>query len=84
MGDLQRLPKIGKEMEKQLNGIGIYTYEDLVICGSREVWLKIKAVDPSACLHRLMGFEGAIQNIRWHNLSAEDKRKLKAFYENNK
>lgn len=84
MGELQKLNNIGKELERQLNEIGIYTYDDLVNCGSTEAWLRIKAIDPSACINRLMGLEGAIQNIRWHNLSDKDKKYLKDFYESNK
>ena len=67
-------------VEKQLNDVGINTVDDLVNLGSKEVWLKIKEIDDSACLNRLMALEGAIQNIRWHNLSEEDKENLKVFY----
>jgi len=84
MGELQKLNNIGKELEKQLNDVGIFTYDDLIDCGSYEAWLKIKEIDPSACINRLMALEGAIQNIRWHDLSDEDKKHLKDFYENNK
>ena len=84
MGELQKLNNIGTELEKQLNKVGINTYDDLVNCGSTEAWLKIKAIDPSACINRLMALEGAIQQIRWHNLSDKDKKYLKDFYENNK
>ena len=73
MGELSELPNIGKVLEKQLNDVGINTVDDLVNLGSKEVWLKIKEIDDSACLNRLMALEGAIQNIRWHNLSEEDK-----------
>jgi predicted enzyme related to lactoylglutathione lyase len=31
-----------------------------------------------------MALEGAIQNIRWHNLPDKDKQRLKEFYERNK
>ncbi|MBR3212900.1 MAG: TfoX/Sxy family DNA transformation protein [Methanosphaera sp.] len=37
-------------------------------------------MDESACLSRLMALEGAIQNIRWHDLSEDDKRNLRDFY----
>lgn len=84
MAILQELPNIGKEIEKQLNSVGINTYDDLVDCGSQEAWLKIKTIDPSACINRLMGLEGAIQGVRWHNLSDTDKRRLKDFYQQNK
>ncbi|MDD3304204.1 MAG: TfoX/Sxy family DNA transformation protein [Clostridia bacterium] len=71
------------ELQK-LNNIGIYNYEDLVDCGSTEAWLKIKEIDPTTCINRLMALEGAIQNIRWHNLSDIDKKYLKYFYESNR
>ena len=80
MGELSKLPNIGKVVEKQLNDVGISTVDDLINIGSKEAWLKIKEVDESACLNRLMALEGAIQNIRWHNLSEEDKKNLKDFY----
>ncbi len=74
------LPNIGKVLEKQLNDVGINTVDDLINLGSKETWLKIKEIDDSACLNRLMALEGAIQNIRWHNLSEEDKDNLRNFY----
>ncbi len=83
MGELVKLKNIGKELEKQLNEVGIFTYEDLVNCGSVEAWLKIKKIDSSACINRLMAIEGALQNIRWHDLSKADKEYLKDFYYNN-
>ena len=84
MDKLTDLPNIGKDTEKLLNAIGIKTYDELADLGSTECLLKIKAIDPSACLNRLMGLEGAIQNIRWHNLSDNDKKNLRDFYEKNK
>ncbi len=80
MGELSKLPNIGKILEKQLNDVGINTIDDLTNLGSKETWLKIKEIDDSACLNRLMALEGAIQNIRWHNLSEEDKDNLRNFY----
>jgi DNA transformation protein len=80
MGELIKLPNIGKVIESQLNEIGINTKEDLEEIGSREAWLAIKENDPSACYNRLCGIEGAIQGIRWHNLSDNDKKSLKDFY----
>jgi DNA transformation protein len=80
MGELSKMPNIGKVLEKQLNDVGINTSDDLINLGSKEAWLKIKEIDDSACLNRLMALEGAIQNIRWHNLSEEDKDNLRNFY----
>ena len=80
MGEISKLPNIGNVLEKQLNDVGINTIDDLINLGSKETWLKIKEIDDSACLNRLMALEGAIQNIRWHNLSEEDKDNLRNFY----
>jgi DNA transformation protein len=60
--------------------VGIYTVDELIDIGSNEAWLRIKETDDSACMNRLMALEGAIQNIRWHDLSDEDKKNLKDFY----
>lgn len=84
MGELSKLPNIGKVVEKQLNEVGINTVDDLINIGSKEAWLKIKKIDESACINRLMALEGAIQNIRWHNLSDDDKENLKEFYNSKK
>lgn len=82
MGELSKLPNIGKVLEEQLNTVGINTVDDLIDIGSEETWLKIKEIDESACINRLMALEGAIQNIRWHDLSEDDKKNLKDFYNN--
>lgn len=80
MGELSKLPNIGKVLEGQLNDVGIETVDDLIDIGSKEAWLKIKEIDDSACVNRLMALEGAIQNIRWHDLTEADKKNLKNFY----
>lgn len=80
MKELRDLINIGKELEKQLKQVGIDTPEKLKAVGSRQAWLDIKATDPSACYMRLCSLEGAIQNIRWHNLPADIKKELKEFY----
>ena len=80
MGELSKLPNIGKVLEGQLNDVGIFTVDELIDIGSKEAWLKIREIDDSACVNRLMALEGAIQNIRWHDLSDADKKNLKDFY----
>ena len=80
MGELCKLPNIGDKLEAQLNEVGIKTVEQLKESGSRQAWLNIKSIDNSACINRLYALEGAIQGIRWHNLSDEVKKELKEFY----
>ena len=45
MGELSKLPNIGAVVEEQLNQVGINTYDQLKEMGSRQAWLKIKAID---------------------------------------
>ena len=80
MGELSKLPNIGKVVENQLNDVGISTVDELIDIGSREAWLKIREIDETACINRLMALEGAIQGVRWHDLSENDKKSLKDFY----
>jgi DNA transformation protein len=80
MGELSKIINIGKELEKQLNEIGIETFMELKKIGSKKAWIKIRHIDSSACYNRLCALEGAIQGLRWHNLSDEMKEELKEFY----
>ena len=57
MGELSKLPNLGKVVEEQLNEVGINTVDDLIDIGSKEAWLKIKEIDGSACINRLMALE---------------------------
>jgi len=80
MGNLAKFSNIGKVIEQQLYEVGITTYEQLKESGSKQAWLKIKSIDPSACIHRLYALEGAIQGIKKSQLPAEMKADLKEFY----
>lgn len=84
MGELSKLPNIGKVLEGQLNDVGIDNVNELINIESRKAWSNIKEIDESACLNRLMALEGSIQGIRWHDLSDEDKKNLKDFYNTQK
>ena len=84
MGELSKLPNIGKEVERQLNEVGIFTYDELKAIGAEQAWLKIQEIDPSACIHRLLALEGAIDGIKKTELSQKRKEDLKDFYNWNK
>ena len=84
MGELSQLPNIGKVVEAQLNEVGIYTYEQLKETGSKQAWLKIKAVDESACIHRLLALEGAVRNIKKSQLPEDVKAEVREFYQSAK
>lgn len=80
MGELQKLPNIGQEVERQLNEVGIVTYEDLKSLGAEQAWLKIQEIDPSACIHRLLALEGAICGVKKTLLPEKRRAELKEFY----
>lgn len=84
MGELSKLPNIGKEIEKQLNAVGINSYDELKALGAQKAWLKIQEIDETACMNRLLALEGAIQGIKKNQISAERKAELKEFYNWNK
>ena len=52
--------------------------------GQQEAWLRIKAIDDSACINRLQGLEGAIQGIKKNDLPEKTKEDLKEFYREHK
>ncbi|WP_165007604.1 MULTISPECIES: TfoX/Sxy family protein [unclassified Enterococcus] len=79
MRKLSDYPNIGKKLEEQLNRIGIYTIEELKESGAEQTWLKIKKNDYSACLHRLLALEGAIQGIKKSSINVERKNELRNF-----
>ena len=81
MGELSKLPNIGKTVEEQLNKTGIFTEEDLKAMGAKQAWLKIQEIDESACIHRLLALEGAIQGVKKAMLSDDVKADLKEFYQ---
>ena len=81
MGELSKLPNIGKIVEEQLNRVGIVTEDDLKAIGSKQAWLKIQAIDESACIHRLLALEGAIQGVKKTALPDNLKAELKEFYQ---
>ena len=45
----------------------------------RKHWKKIKAIDESACINRLMALEGAIEGVKKNMLADEVKADLKEF-----
>ena len=83
MSELQKLPNIAEKLEGQLIEVGIPSFDMLKETGSREAWLRIAAIDPSACYMRLCALEGAIRGVRWHHLDDETKKSLKEFYQSN-
>lgn len=84
MGELSKLPNIGKVVEEQLVRVGIDSADKLRETGAKSAWLKIQEIDESACIHRLLALEGAIEGVKKTMLSDETKADLKEFYRQNK
>ena len=61
--------------------VGVNSAGELRRVGARQAWLKIQEIDESACLHRLMALEGAIEGVKKSMLPDEVKADLKEFYQ---
>ncbi len=79
MDDLHTLPNMGKDTIRRLKEVGINSVSELKAVGSEQAYLRLRAVDPGACLSLLCVLEGAVQGIRWHQLPPERKEELKQF-----
>ena len=80
MGELSKLPNIGKTVEEQLIQVGINSPEELANIGAKDAWLRILESDESACINRLMALEGAIRGVKKNLLPDDVKADLKEFY----
>jgi DNA transformation protein and related proteins len=75
---------IGKDTETKLIAAGIDSFEKLAEIGSEQAFLRLQVFDPGACLNLLYGLEGAIEGIKWHELSPEKKQELLQFHKMSK
>ncbi len=84
MGELSKLPNIGQTLEECLNDAGITTREELISLGAEKAWLKLYEHDPSACMHKLLALEGAVEGVKKTFIPEERKKELKEFFDKNK
>jgi len=77
---LTQMPNIGEVVAEKLVQVGITTPEELKALGTEQAFIRLLTVDNTACFCMLLGLEGAIQGIRWHNLPKERKEELREFY----
>lgn len=84
MGELSKVVNIGPKVEEQLISVGINSLEKLKELGSKNAWLRIQKIDSSACIHRLLALEGAIQGVKKSDLPDSVKADLKTFYNSHK
>ncbi len=79
MGELSSMRNIGKEMERKLNSVGIFTPEELTNTGSKKVFSKMKSVHQNVCLVHLYILQAAIDDVDMKQLSAKAKSELKRY-----
>lgn len=77
---LNDLQNIGKTLAEKLIFAGIETPQQLFTFGSENAFIKLATIDENACINQLYALEGAIQGIRWHDLSRERKLELLEFF----
>lgn len=70
---VKNLPNIGTVLANELENAGIKTLADLKKHGSAGALYIIKGISGKGCYNMLYALEGAIKQIRWHDLSAEEK-----------
>jgi DNA transformation protein len=80
MSELQKLPNIGKVLSEKFEMVGIRNEQELKAVGTEKAFLLIRSIDNDACIHQLFAIDGAVQGIRWHNLSKTRKDELKTFF----
>lgn len=80
MNTLADLPNVGKVLEKNLIEIGINTPDELREAGAKDAFIRIRMIDPGACLHMLYGLQGAVEGIKDTTLSDDTKADLRLFY----
>ncbi|MCF7911570.1 MAG: TfoX/Sxy family protein [Candidatus Cloacimonetes bacterium] len=74
------LPNIGKIMAEMLSEVGVNTAEELFSLGSKKTFMKLVEAGNEVCISMLYSLEGAIQDIRWHDLDRQKREELKKFY----
>ena len=79
MSGLSSMKNIGKEMEHKLKNVRIDTAEKLAEIGAKEAFFRLKTKYPQVCPVHLYALEGAVQNIKFNELSETTKKDLKTF-----
>jgi DNA transformation protein len=78
--DLRNRINIGLDTESKLIRVGIDSFNKLESIGSEQAFLRLQTIDSDACLSLLYGLDGAINGIKWNELSPVRKQELQQFY----
>lgn len=79
MAELVSMKNIGKEIDKKLKSVGIYSADELIQIGSKEAFFRLKMKYSNLCLVHLYTLQGAIDNIEYNQLPYAVKQDLKSF-----
>jgi DNA transformation protein len=80
VNSFKKIKNIGGELEKKLIVAGVENFEQLKAMGAEKAFMNIQAHYPDACISMLCALEGAVREVRWHDLPEERKTELKVFY----
>ena len=78
--DLSAHINIGPDTEEKLIRVGIDSFAKLKALGSQKAFIRLQTLDPGACLDLLYGLEGAIEGVKWNELSNDKKKSLQRFH----
>ena len=77
--DLASMKNIGPTIQRRLREIGINSKKDLKKTGSVLAYQKIQSKNPGKTIpvcYYLYSLQGALDNVRWDDLSQNKKQKL--------
>ncbi len=80
--ELKELPNISNVLSAQLLAVGINSAEQLREIGAEKAIIMLVQNRVDVCHNKACAIEGAIQNIRWHNLDKDSKNMVKAILSN--
>jgi DNA transformation protein len=80
MNDLAQMANLGKVLAQKLEEAGISTSSQLKAVGAEVAFTRLATLNFSVCINMLYALEGAIQGIRWQQLSATRKKELLEFF----
>ena len=80
--NLTDLPNIGPVLAENLRAVGVETPEQLRELGAREAFFRIRVQrDSAACFHQLTALAGTEKGVRKTELTSEEKRDLRTFFD---
>ena len=74
---LTDLPNIGPTLASELSKVGVENERHLKMLGSVDAAVRISFAGRGACYSLLYALEGAIRNVRWHQIPKADRDSLK-------